>query len=166
MRAEYINPFIAALSNTFKTMLECEVQRGTPYLRQDEATPRKKEVSGVIGLSGKMVGTCVVGLSKSVALKAASHLLMAEYTEIDTDVTDAVGEIANMVAGAAKAQLEEQQLRISLPSVITGDYQIRFPSSTPSICVPFDCPWGEILLEVGLVPSESAVAHEPVAVEA
>lgn len=159
MRAEYINPFVVSLSNTFKTMLECEVQRGVPFLRSNDMPPPNRDICGVIGLSGKMVGTCIVGLSKSVALKAASHLLMAECDKIDTDVTDAVGEIANVVAGGAKAQLEEHELRISLPSVIVGEnYQIRFPSTSPPICIPFQCEWGEILMEVGLVPSESPVA--------
>ncbi len=158
MRVEYINPFVTALSNTFKTMLDCEVHRGVPYLRGSEKQPPNKDICGVIGLSGKMVGMCVVGLSKSVAVKAASHLLMMECDEITTDVTDAVGEIANMVAGGAKAQLEEHELRISLPSVIVGEnYQVRFPSTSPPICIPFECDWGEILLEVGLVPSESPV---------
>lgn len=159
MRAEYINPFVISLSNTFKMMLECEVHRGTPYLRSNDMPPPNRDVCGVIGLSGKMVGLCIVGFSKSVAVKAASHLLMMECNEITTDVTDAVGEIANMVAGGAKAQLEEHELRISLPSVIVGEnYQVRFPSTSPPINIPFQCEWGEILLEVGLVPSESPVA--------
>jgi chemotaxis protein CheX len=158
MRAEYINPFVNALSTTFKTMLDCEVHRGVPFLRSNEMSSPNKDICGVIGMSGKMMGMCIVGLSKSVAVKAASHLLMSPCDEINTEVTDAVGEIANMVAGAAKSQLEEHELRISLPSVIVGEnYQVRFPSTSPPICIPFQCEWGEILLEVGLVPSESPV---------
>jgi chemotaxis protein CheX len=158
MQAEYVNPFVMALSNTFKTMLDCDVRRGVPYLRGSDMRSPSKDICGVIGMSGKMVGMCIVGLSKSVALNAASHLLMIPCHEINTDVTDAVGEIANMVAGAAKAQLEEHELRISLPSVIVGEnYQVRFPSMSPPICIPFQCEWGEILLEVGLVPCEAPV---------
>ncbi len=149
MRVEYINPFITSLTNTFRTMLSCELERGAIELF-DGNNPRH-EISGTIGLSGRAVGTVVLSLSREVALKAASTMLMMEATEIDNDVVDAVGELANMVAGAAKAELEQYQLSISLPSVITGkNYEIRFPSNVTPICIPFQSEWGPLTLEVGL----------------
>ena len=149
MQAEYINPFIASLSNAFQTMLGCEVERGAITLKSN--TSPKHEVSGIIGLSGKAVGTVVLSLSESVALKAASTMLMCEVNEINEDVVDAVGELTNMVAGAAKAELEEYELAVSLPNVITGrDHEVRFPSNVQPICVPFKTQWGSLALEVGL----------------
>jgi chemotaxis protein CheX len=152
MKAEYINPFITSLTNTFKTMLSCDVQRGEMYLHDGRNV--QHEISGVIGLSGEAVGTVVVSLSKGVALQAASAMLMCEASEINDEVVDVVGELANMVAGAAKAKLEELSLSISLPSVITGsNHEVRFPSSVQPICIPFDSPWGPLMLSVGLAPS-------------
>jgi chemotaxis protein CheX len=149
MRVEYINPFIASLTHTFRTMLECEVQRGQPSLKDDK-TP-KYDVSGIIGLSGKAIGTVVLSLSEAVALKAASTMLMSEITSINADVVDAVGELTNVIAGGAKAQLEEYHMSVSLPNVITGrNHEIRFPSTITPICVPFDTVWGPLSLEVGL----------------
>ena len=149
MRVEYINPFVKSLVTTFSTMLNCTATRGPLMLKRDVFPP--VEISGVIGLSGKAVGTVVVSLSKEVALKATSAMLMTETTEIDGDVVDAVGEITNMVAGAAKAELSEYELSISLPSVITGrGHEVRFPSNVTPICVPFDTQWGKLNLEVGL----------------
>lgn len=160
MRAEYINPFISSLSNTFATMLGCDVTRGQLKLK-DSASPFH-DISGVIGMSGRAVGTVVVSLSKPVALKAASAMLMMEATEVDADVVDAVGEITNMVAGGAKASLEEYHLSISLPSVITGrNHEVRFPSKVTPLCVPFTCDWGVLTLEVGL---KEVAAPEPIAV--
>ena len=149
MKAEYINPFIRSLTNTFDTMLGCHVTRGAIYLRQEDAP--SYEISGIIGLSGRAVGTVVLNLSKEVALAAASALLMCEAKKIDDEVVDAVGELANMVAGAAKAELEEYELSVSLPNVITGEgHEVRFPSNVQPICVPFSTAWGELTLEVGL----------------
>lgn len=149
MRAEYINPFVKALVNTFDTMLGCAVTRGPIALKDNNIALH--EISGTIGLSGKAVGTVVVSFSREVALRAASAMLMVEATEIDDDVTDAVGEITNMVAGSAKVELEEYQLQISLPNVVTGkNHTIRFPSQVKPICVPFSTPWGGVTLEVGL----------------
>jgi chemotaxis protein CheX len=149
MRAEYINPFISSLSNTFRTMLSVDVTRGEMWLKQDNAPLH--EISGVIGLSGKAVGSVVLSLSAELAMKAASHMLMTDINQINDDVTDAVGELANMVAGAAKAELEELDMSVSLPNVITGtNYHVRFPSEVKPICIAFASDWGPMVLEVGL----------------
>jgi chemotaxis protein CheX len=156
MKVEYINSFISSLDRTFRTMLDCDVVRGQPALKLNLVP--KHEISGVIGLSGKAVGTVVLSFSKDVAIKAASHMLMSEKTEINDEVLDAVGELTNMVAGAAKSQLVEYQLSVSLPNVITGsDHEVRFPSDVKPICVPFTTKWGSVALEVGFSPVRETV---------
>ena len=162
MRAEYINPFIVSLRTALQTMVGLEVERGTPYLRTE--TRADYPISGVIGLSGLAVGTVVLNLSEEIALKAASAMLMTEIVTVDADVIDAVGELTNVVAGAAKSKLEEFHLMVSLPNVITGSaHGIHFPSNVTPICVPFSTPWGPLVLEVGLTAIAAPVA-EPVGV--
>ncbi len=149
MKVEYINPFIRSVGNTFSTMLNCEIRRGDIGFKSN--TKPRYTVSGIIGLSGRAVGTVVLSLSKEVALKAASTMLLTEATDIDDDVLDAIGELTNIIAGGAKAELEEYELVVSLPSVITGrDHEIHFPSNVQPICIPFGTDWGEMALEVGL----------------
>lgn len=152
MRAEYINPFIQSVCNTFSTTVDCQVQRGAPRLQ----LPGEDlfDISGVIGLSGNAVGSVVLSLSKEVALQATSAMLMMETTEINADVIDAIGELTNMVAGSAKAKLEELQLSISLPTVVTGKgHVLSFPREVTPICIPFDSAWGPLKLEVCLAPA-------------
>ncbi len=157
MQAEHINPFLRAVTNAFSTMLNCEARRGKMTLMENGI--RDYPISGVIGLSGKAVGTVVINLSEEVAVKAASAMLMDELTAVDEDVLDAVGELANMIAGQAKAELEEYQMSVSLPNVITGDgHQIRFPSGASRIAVPFDTDFGPMNLEVGLELVEAAAS--------
>ncbi len=158
MQVEYINPFIASLKHTFHTMLSCEAHRGHMVLKEDNRS--QHQISGVIGLSGKAVGTVVVSFSESVALKAASTMLLAEFTEINDEVLDAVGELTNIVAGGAKAELEEYHLMSSLPNVITGcGHEIHFPSDVTPVSIPFDTDWGPLTLEVGFteVPAPAGV---------
>ncbi len=148
MKAEHINPFLSSVASTFHTMLGTEVRRGPMSLRD----PAKKSypISGVIGLTGKAVGTVVINLSEEVALKAASALLMDDIRVINDDVLDAVGELANVIAGQAKAELEQYELSVSLPNVVTGDnHRVRFPSSSSPVCVPFETDLGPLQLEVG-----------------
>ena len=68
-----------------------------------------------------------------------------------------MGEMANMIAGQAKAQLEHLAMNLSLPTVVTGKgHCIEFPRNAMRICIPFTCPWGPLDLEVALVDAVSA----------
>ncbi len=154
MQVEYINPFIRSTTNTFGTMLGCTIKRDKLCMADQDH--QEYEISGVIGLSGRAQGSVVVSLSRAVAIQGAAAMLMMDPSEIDgltDDVVDAVGEIANMVAGSAKAELEEYQLSISLPNVVIGHPpDIRFPSEVKPIAVTFACPWGPMALKVGFTP--------------
>ena len=159
MQVEYINPFIRSTLVTFDTMLGCTIKRDKLCMA-DQVSDRY-EISGVIGLSGRAQGSVVVSLSREVAIHGAAAMLMMEPNEFDDlneDVIDAVGEIANMVAGSAKAELEELNLSISLPNVVLGHPpDIRFPSQVKPIAVTFACPWGPMALKVGFTPVHAMI---------
>jgi chemotaxis protein CheX len=109
------------------------------------------EVSAVIGLSGKAKGTVVLSLDREVAIQVAGALLQELPPELNADVADAMGEMANMIAGQAKAQLEHLSMSLSLPTVVTGKgHCIEFPRNAMRICIPFSCAWGSLDLEVAL----------------
>jgi len=135
-------------------MLGCKIKRDKLMLA--DSSRQKYDVNGVIGLSGRAQGSVIVCLSETVALRAAAAMLMMDVNDfdgLDNDVVDAVGEVANMVAGSAKAELEEFQLSISLPNVVLGHpADIRFPSEVKPIAVTFQCPWGDMALQVGFTP--------------
>lgn len=157
MKAEWINPFITATVSVFGKMLNCEITRATPATR-DGCQPLH-EVSGIMGLQGNVSGTVVVSLSREAAVAATETMMGSKPTGIDADVIDVVGEITNMVAGAAKAQLEELSMRIGLPTVITGKSHIlNFPRGVTVISIPFDSPWGALSVDVGLKETGVAVA--------
>lgn len=149
MKAEYINPFLVSTISAFSTMLQCSLTRGTPYIKN--GFQPEHEVSGVIGLSGKAQGTVVLGLGREAALNATEVLLQERPPEINGDVIDAVGELANIIAGGAKAQLEHLAMSVSLPTVITGKHHcVQFPTKVTPICIPFESKWGPVTVEVGL----------------
>jgi chemotaxis protein CheX len=155
MKVEYINPFIAATINVFDTMVGTEVRRGVPTLK-DGYQP-SHEVSAVIGLSGKAKGTVVLTVDREVAIQVAAALLQEEQSGLNADVADAMGEMANMIAGQAKGQLEHLCMSLSLPTVVTGKgHCIEFPRNAMRICIPFSCGWGSLALEVALVEVSSA----------
>jgi len=150
MNAELINPFLASAISAFETMLGWPLTRGALYIKT--GSQPEHEVSGVIGLSGKAQGTVVLSLTEQAALRATAKLLEEEPAEIDGNVTDAVGELTNIIAGGAKAQLEHLELRVSLPTVITGNnHRVEFPSRVTPICIPLESEYGVVTVEVGLV---------------
>ena len=148
VRVEFINPFIIAVSKTLETMVGCKVTREPPQIKKDKSA--LYPVSGIIGLSGVIVGTVVLTMSEALALKSASAMLMEEYTDFNNDVFDAVGELTNVIAGNAKAQLEEYKLSLSLPNVIFGrDAELRFPERCQPISIPFQTDFGPMAIEIG-----------------
>lgn len=150
MRVEFINPFLSATYDVFRTMLSCELTRGPLGLKRGNSL--EFEVNGLIGISGKCQGMVVVGLSGETAIQAAEKMLHERVSELNSDVLDAVGEIANMIAGSAKAKLEEFKLSIGLPTVIRGkNHIIAFPAKSTPLELPFDSPIGPICIYVGIV---------------
>lgn len=158
MRAEYINPFLTSTASVFSQMLGVTVRRQPPFVGNAYAPPH--DVTGIVGLTGKATGTVAVSLPGEMALSVTSALIGECPTSITPQVADAVGELTNMIAGAAKAQLESLNLNLGLPTVIVGRSTcISFPSSTCPISIPFDSPLGSFTVQVGLVeqPQEAAL---------
>jgi len=153
MRVEFINPFLTATQDVFDTMLGTKLTRGSVVLKSGYVPTH--EVSGLIGLSGmggQCTGMVVVSIGRSTAIQAAGIMLGTEPQELDADVMDAVGELTNMIAGAAKTKLEEYRFSIGLPTVICGkNHSISFPSETSPIVIPFESELGPICVEVGMV---------------
>lgn len=162
MKVEYINPFVRAVASVFETMMGVRLSRQPIYVKNG-AQPAH-EVSGIIGLSGKAVGTVVLSLSREAAMRATQALLGERPHDLNSDVVDAVGELTNMIAGGAKAQLEQFSMSVSLPTVITGKcHAIEFPTRVTPICIPFECELGDVTVEVGLVELQAPVAAQPAA---
>lgn len=155
IRVEFINPFIIAVSKTLETMVGCKVVREPPLVKKGKSALHP--VSGIIGLSGTIVGTVVLTMSEALALKCASTMLMEEYTEFNSDVFDTVGELTNIIAGNAKAQLEEYKLSLSLPNVIYGkEAELLFPERCTPISIPFQTDFGPMAIEIGFTDPPSA----------
>ena len=157
MDIRYINPFMASVRDVFRTMANVEVQILKPRVRTDER--RLPGVSGVIGLSGDVTGACVLCLPSEVACKLASAFSGEEMTESHPDFADAIGELANMVAGGAKSQLGGLAVSISLPSVVIGDpHEVGvtgLPSDTPRVVIPCQTEMGQFQVEVAMIVTKN-----------
>ena len=76
------------------------------------------------------------------AQRISGALLMQEYSAVDEDVLDAIGEVTNMVLGNVKTALEEElgPMGLSIPTVIYGrNFTTRSVGKSQWTVVPFDC---------------------------
>lgn len=151
MRAEILNPFLEAAVEVFRTMAGLEPRRGVPRIKGQEAGAF--DVSGVVGFTGQVQGFVALSFREAAALYVAGAFMGEAVSAVDAEVKDAVGELANMVAGGAKSALAAAgyELRISIPSVIVGPgHSISRPRGIPCFEIPFETQGGPFSVELCL----------------
>ena len=162
MDVRYINPFVASICNVFETMIGMPVTVGKPALKQDQTA--YTDVSGVIGFSGDATGSVVLAFSFDTAAKIATAFAGMDITPDHPDFADAMGELANMVAGGAKSKFEGLKVNISLPNVITGsDHSVCASKTTPRIVLPCSTEAGSFFVEIGMVVEKKTVGSNQAA---
>jgi chemotaxis protein CheX len=134
----YIEPFVEACKYVFKNLLKSEIIAETPYFL-DRTKRRKWDISGVIGLTGDARGGVAISMKEELACKLTGKLTGKVHTALDDEVTDAIGEIVNIISGNAKQRFEKIDLVISLPTIVRGqEHTIIWPKDQINIlAVPF-----------------------------
>lgn len=149
MDVRFINPFIASISNTFETMCGVKVAIGKPSLKMD--LYEQTDVLAIIGFSGDAAGSVALCFDFATASRLATAFAGTEITPEHEDFGDALGELANMVGGGAKAKLEGLSVDISLPNVVIGHSQRVLASrSSPRLHIPCSTDSGDFQVEVGM----------------
>jgi chemotaxis protein CheX len=151
MNVAYVNPFIRATVKVFRVMLGCEL--ADPELRPKRDRQPTQDVSGIIEITGPVTGVVVLGVSRSAAIRATEVLLNEKVDSVNELVRDAVGELTNMIAGNAKAELDSMQLRVGLPWVVVGRHHtLPVPRGVSSFDILFHSAWGPVVVGVSLAP--------------
>jgi chemotaxis protein CheX len=151
MDVKYINPFIDSVLNNLEQIAAIKATKLDVTLTKDAKTTA--EISGIIGISGEIVGSAVISFPRALALTVASAMFMDELKDINDDVKDAIGEFANIVIGTARNQLVNAgfNIAISTPTIIIGkDHIISHPQSIPFIVIPFRTTMGEFQINIGI----------------
>jgi len=98
------------------------------------------EFTAMVGLAGQLRGVLSLRCSSKSAASMASKMLGVEVGHGDEQMWDAVGEIANMIAGNFKNKLTGMGdgCMLSVPTVITGsDYSCRSLTDSGTLEVRF-----------------------------
>ncbi len=151
MEVKIVNPFINATLNVLETMAFVKAESGKPYCKNDDVA--QGDVSGVVGFTGETNGTVSVTFDETCILKIVSNMFGEEMTEVNHEISDAVGELTNMISGKARQEIEKvgQLLHGAIPSVITGkSHKLISMAKGPKIAIPFKTDAGSFTIEVSM----------------
>lgn len=116
---------------------------GKPYVKKDQLA--QGDISAIIGVTGPKNGTISVSFSFESATQLVVGMLGDDVIDIEQDMQDAVGEVANMISGQARAAIAENGLVLqgSTPSVVVGKgHLIHHITKSVVMAIPFttqDC---------------------------
>ena len=108
-------------------------------------------ISAMIGLSGGFSAMLGIHCPEAIGLAISGAMLGMEIDEIDADVKDAMGEIANMVAGGLKERFvaEGIDLELAIPTAISGkSFTIASSTRSKRVIVPFNVESGQFFIEM------------------
>ena len=135
-----VKSVVSAATDVFGMMLGLEIKPGEAYVEQSRPAETERVVA-LIGLAGTWIGTGMISCTPDFACKISSLMLMTECDAVTEDVLDAMAEMANMIFGNVKTELEEQLggLGLSIPTVIFGrNFATRSVSQQAWIVVPVE----------------------------
>jgi chemotaxis protein CheX len=147
-----IAQFVEATTSVLSTMAMTEAKAGAPFVKQHAGA--QGDITGVIGFSnpkGKSRGTMSLTFTTATALGIVSAMIYEEQLELNDVVTDAVGELTNMISGQARKGLVGLGMVFegAIPSVITGKgHTIRHVSTSAILAIPFETQHGPMIVEV------------------
>lgn len=151
LNTQYIVPFAESVRTVFATMMQLDVKVAET---QSHLVSANYDISAIIGMSGDVVGSVALRMSEQVA-KAVVGKFAGLQCEIEhPDFVDAMGELVNMVAGAAKAKFEGKDVSISTPAVVVGSgHRMACPAN--ALCVTLPCE-----LEIGTFAIDLAIREQ------
>jgi len=114
-----VQALIAAAQDVFQTMIFMQITPKEPFARK--GLDSLAEITGVISLTGNIVGSVILSMDTKTAQTAISNML-GDQVENEQEIVDGAGEITNMVVGMAKTELSNIgcDFEISVPVMILG----------------------------------------------
>ena len=146
---EFSKKIIESTEEIFNTMIFMDISAG-------DILPEEKQilgchVSSAIGLSGDISAMLNIHCPGHIGMAIAGAMLGMELEEVDGDVKDTLGEIANMVAGGIKERFASENLNLvlAIPTTICGkSYSISSPSRSNRVIIPFNLEQGQFFVEM------------------
>lgn len=128
---------LAIAHEIWSTTLDLEVKPGSALPAQNGQTTL---LTSCIQISGDWQGAVTLSCTHDLARRAVASMFDMSVEEVGRDdMYDAIGEMANMVAGNMKPMLSPT-CRLSPPAVVEGvEYELRIPGARLIHETPMEC---------------------------
>ncbi|MBE0585798.1 MAG: chemotaxis protein CheX [Desulfofustis sp.] len=119
---DYVKALQGGTLEIFETMVMMPILPG-PVTEGADGALINARVTGMIGFGGSIKGMIAVSATADMAKAVTGSLLGMEIAELEDDVKDAFGEIANMIAGTLKSACSRENITIQLaiPNSVVGE---------------------------------------------
>ena len=162
MNVNYINPFINASIDVFKTFAGIDSEPGRPLVRNKPNPGR--DINGFIKLNGHGInGYFIIHFSKNLLNKILNTLFEGQAPPSQEELFDLAGELTNMVTGKAKAELSKNGFffDVAVPEISHATPKISSDlKNNPVIIVPFDTLAGKFNIETSIQTIEEDLARD------
>ena len=144
-----IVPFVNSVRLVMNTMTGLATTVGATKIKPAGAAA-EFDYSGIIGFTGGIVGTVVVSFGRESAVRIVEAFAKCPIPPDTADFADALGELTNMIAGAAKKDFGTAA-SISTPTVVMGPgHVIARPSDIPCVAVPCNAAGSAFAVELSI----------------
>jgi chemotaxis protein CheX len=143
--AAELNAFVTPAVEVLEKLASISTEVGT-LSRQPSSIPVDILII-LIGLEGDLEGTVVFQFDRPVLMKILTSLLGSLPASLtDPLCLDAMGEVANIIAGNATGRLEELGLRTTItpPIVLTGEEGNHWTANREGMIIPLNSAVGKI----------------------
>jgi chemotaxis protein CheX len=130
-------------------MIFLDITPGAPMTGRDDTV--EANLTSMIGLAGDLKGVLAIHCPAEAAKGITGAMLGMDVEELDEDVKDAIGEIANMVAGGLKVALAADDINteLAIPTTILGTaVRTSGQSGIARFIIPFTTPVGAFGVEL------------------
>lgn len=145
MKVEYINPFLAATLDLFRTTFGIEPTMEKPFLL-DSVNSKRWDISAEMIFTGKCNGALAIRMTKHLSSKLLELSGISSSNDEEERAvlrTEMVKELVNIIAGNVSGQLNQLDIEVSVPFIVQGEgHEIPWPRKIPTICIPFCTPYG------------------------
>ncbi len=135
-----IEPFKETIPEVFSTMAFLEANLVESYI--DSNNSIYDEISASLSLTGSRRGILVITFSEKLARKMIARFIAVEEDGLTkSEVYDGAGEIINIIAGNAKARMNDlkDHFDLSAPFVVSGkDHSIYIQNDLPCVTMVYN----------------------------
>lgn len=130
---EWVPLLDTATREVFELMMGSQLTVPVPGANVEQDKPN---TTAMVGLAGQLCGVLSVRCDRKAAALITSKMLGVELDKVGPEISDALGEVSNMVAGNFKNKITglAEGCMLSPPTVITGDdYTLHSLADNPAL---------------------------------